>query len=165
MAIGGGSPRPKCWKAWFLPRLLSPPRRQPPPHWPSHGLFSVCVHSWGLSGCIISSLYKTIILIGLRPTSMALFYLSAELLQSCLTLCKPMDCSPPGSSVHGILQARILEWVAMSFSRGSSQPRNQNFFSCIYYTTGRFFTFEPLGKPWFTWITSLKALSANTVSF
>ena len=42
--------------------------------------------------------------------------------QSCLTLCDPMDCSPAGSSVHGILQARILEWVAISFSRGSSQP-------------------------------------------
>ena len=40
--------------------------------------------------------------------------------QSCLTLCDPMDCSPPGSSVHGILQARILEWVAIPFSRGSS---------------------------------------------
>ena len=40
--------------------------------------------------------------------------------QSCLTLCDPMDCSPPGSSVHGILQARILEWVAILFSRGSS---------------------------------------------
>ena len=40
----------------------------------------------------------------------------------CLTLCDPMDCSPPGSSVHGILQARILEWVALLFSRGSSQP-------------------------------------------
>ena len=37
--------------------------------------------------------------------------------QSCLTLCEPVDCSPPGSSVHGILQARILEWVAISFSR------------------------------------------------
>ena len=46
--------------------------------------------------------------------------------QSCLTLCDPMDCSPPGSSVHGILQARILEWVAMPSSRGSSQPRDQN---------------------------------------
>ena len=42
----------------------------------------------------------------------------------CPTLCGSMDCSPPGSSVHGILQARILEWVAISFSRGSSQPRN-----------------------------------------
>ena len=40
--------------------------------------------------------------------------------QSCLTLCDPVDCSPPGSSVHGILQARILEWVAIPFSRGSS---------------------------------------------
>ena len=44
--------------------------------------------------------------------------------QSCLTLCDPVDCSPPGSSVHGILQARILGWVAISFSRGSSQPRD-----------------------------------------
>ena len=44
----------------------------------------------------------------------------SEVTQSCLTLCNPMDCSPPGSSVHGILQARILEWVAISFSRGYS---------------------------------------------
>ena len=43
--------------------------------------------------------------------------------QSCLTLCNPMDCSPPGSSVHGISQTRTLEWVVISFSRGSSQPR------------------------------------------
>ena len=41
------------------------------------------------------------------------------------TLCDPMDCSPPGSSIHWILQARILEWVAISFSRGSSQPRDR----------------------------------------
>ena len=45
-------------------------------------------------------------------------------LQSCLTLRDPVDTSPPGSSVHGILQARILGWVAISFSRGSSQPRD-----------------------------------------
>ena len=43
--------------------------------------------------------------------------------QLCLALCDPLDCSPPGSSVHGILQARILEWVAISFSWGSSWPR------------------------------------------
>ena len=49
---------------------------------------------------------------------------SASQTQSGLTLCDPMDCSPPGSSVLGILQARILEWVAMPFSRGSSQPRD-----------------------------------------
>ena len=47
-----------------------------------------------------------------------------SLTQSCLTLCDPMDCSPPGSSAHGILQARILEWVAMPSSRGSSRPRD-----------------------------------------
>ena len=57
--------------------------------------------------------------------------------QSCPTLCDLMDYSPPGSSVHGILQARILEWVAISFSRGSSWPRNQTRVSCI---AGRFFT-------------------------
>ena len=50
--------------------------------------------------------------------------LCAKLLQSCPTLCSPMDCSPPGSSVHAILQASILEWVVMPFSRGSSQPRD-----------------------------------------
>ena len=44
--------------------------------------------------------------------------------QPCPTLCDPRDCSPPGSSVHGILQARILEWVAIPFSRGPSQPRD-----------------------------------------
>ena len=48
-----------------------------------------------------------------------------EVAQSCLTLCDPMDCSPPGSSIHGIPQARILEWVAISFSRGSSRPRDR----------------------------------------
>ena len=51
--------------------------------------------------------------------------------QSCPTVCNPTDCSPPGSSVHGILQARILEWVAIPFSSGSSQPRNQTGVSCI----------------------------------
>ena len=59
------------------------------------------------------------------------------LAQSCPTLCDPMDRSPPASSVLGILQARILEWVAMTFSRGSSQPRDRTQVSCI---AGRFFT-------------------------
>ena len=64
--------------------------------------------------------------------------------QSCPILCDPMDCSLPGSSVHGILQARILEWVAIPFSRGSYQPRDQTQVSCI---AGRFFTIWPPGKP------------------
>ena len=51
--------------------------------------------------------------------------------KSCLTLCNPMDCSPPGSSVHQIFQTRILAWVAVSFSRGSSWPRDQIHISCI----------------------------------
>ena len=63
-------------------------------------------------------------------------YVCAKLLQLCLTLCNPMDCNPPGFSVHGIFQARILEWVAISFSRGSSQPRNPTQVSCI---VGRYF--------------------------
>ena len=57
--------------------------------------------------------------------------------QLCPTLCKLMDCSPSGSSVHGILQARILEWIAIPFSKGSPQPRNQ---TQVFNTAGRFFT-------------------------
>ena len=60
----------------------------------------------------------------------------ALVIQLCLTLYDPMDCSLPGSSVHGILQARILEWVAISFTRVSSQPRAQTWVSHI---VGRFF--------------------------
>ena len=66
-------------------------------------------------------------------------------LQSCLTLCDLMDCSPPGYSVYGILQARILEWVA----RGSSRLRDRTCVSYISYITlaGRFFTTSALGNP------------------
>ena len=54
-----------------------------------------------------------------------------EVAQSCLTLCDPMDCSLPGSSVHGIFQALVLEWIAISFSSRSSRPRDRTQFSCI----------------------------------
>ena len=63
--------------------------------------------------------------------------------QSCPTLCDPTDCSPLGSSVHGILQARILEWVAIPFSRVSSQPRDQ---TQVSHITGRFFTIWATSK-------------------
>ena len=56
-------------------------------------------------------------------------YMHAKFLQSCLTLCDPMDCSLPGSSTHRILQARILEWLAISSSRGSSRPRDRTWVS------------------------------------
>ena len=59
------------------------------------------------------------------------------LIQLCLTVCEPMDCSPPGSSVHVILQARILEWTAIPLTKGSSQPTDGTQVSCI---SGRFFT-------------------------
>ena len=61
-----------------------------------------------------------------------------------LTLCDPMDCSLPDSSVHEIFQARILEWVAISFFKGSSQPRGRTLVTC---TAGRFFLTELQGKP------------------
>ena len=90
--------------------------------------------------------------------------LESEIAQSCPTLWDPMDCSLRGSSIHGIFQARVLQWVAISFSGGSSQPRDQIWVSCIasrcFYClshkpmslappalAGRFFTTEPPGKP------------------
>ena len=57
--------------------------------------------------------------------------LHSKVVQSCPTLCNPTACRLPGSSVHGILQARVLEWVATSFSRGSSRPRDQTRVSSI----------------------------------
>ena len=59
--------------------------------------------------------------------------------QSCLTLCDPMDCSLPGSSVHRIFQAKMLEWVAISFSSRSSQARDQTLVSCISWNGRQFF--------------------------
>ena len=67
---------------------------------------------------------------------------SCSVAQSCPTLCNPIDCSPPGSSVHGIVLARILEWVAISSSRGSSWPRDWTHVSC----NGRWILYH-----WATW--------------
>ena len=66
--------------------------------------------------------------------------------QSCLTLCDPVNCSPPSSSVHGILQARILEWGAIPFSRGSSQPKDWTWSSALWADS---LPSEPPGKPIF----------------
>ena len=69
-------------------------------------------------------------------------------LQSCLTLCHPMDCSPPGASVHGILQARTLEWVTMPASRGSSPPRDRTLVSYVYLRWQAFsLPLAPPGEP------------------
>ena len=78
---------------------------------------------------------------GLVPGTSCCWSLVAK---PCPTLCDTMDCSPPGSSVHGISQARTLEWVVISYSRGPSWPRGQTHISCI---AGRFFPLHHLGSP------------------
>ena len=78
-----------------------------------------------------------------------LFIIVVLITQSCPTLWGPTDYSPPGSCVHGILQTRILEWVTIPFSKGSSQPRDQIQVSCI---AGRFFTTWATGKSHWTLI-------------
>ena len=75
--------------------------------------------------------------------------------QSCPTLCNPMDFSPPGSSVHGILQARILEWIVIPFSRGSSWPRDRTQVSCI---TDGFYQLSYQGRSKNTEVVSLSLL-------
>ena len=71
----------------------------------------------------------------------------AKSFQSCPTLCDPMDCSPPGSSVQGILQARILEWDAMPSSRVSSQPKDQtHIFLCLLHWQEGSLPLVPPGK-------------------
>ena len=73
--------------------------------------------------------------------------LYAKLLQLCLTLCDPLDYSPPGSSFHGILQARLLEWVPISFSRGSSWPSDWTQVSCIVGRLLNDWATDSLGVP------------------
>ena len=81
----------------------------------------------------------------------------SEVTQSCLTLCDPMDCSLQGSSVHGIFQARIQEWVVISFSRGSSQARDRTWVACI---AGRRFTIWAPGKH-FKMITKISLVTVS----
>ena len=77
-------------------------------------------------------------------SSILYYYFCGLVTKSCPTLCDPLDYSPPGSSVHGIVQARVLEWVAISSSRGSSRIGDLTCVSCL---AGVFFTTEPPGKP------------------
>ena len=90
--------------------------------------------------------------------------------QSCPALCDAMDCSPPGSSVHRIFQARILEWVAISSSMGSSQPRNRTWVSCnasIFFIPQKKFSYKKKKKQFGTslvvqWLRLLTSTSGIT---
>ena len=77
------------------------------------------------------SVFSNYVALHHRLLSPAFAFSCCLVAKSCLTLCKPVDCSPLGSSVHGICQSRILEWVAISSSRESSRPREQAGISCI----------------------------------
>ena len=84
-------------------------------------IFIKVVKKWELYGYILSYnkiYYRTMIF-------KRVWKKESEVAQSCLTLCDPMDCSLPGSSVHGVFQATVLEWAAISFSRGSSRPKGR----------------------------------------
>ena len=83
--------------------------------------------TWGRD-CLLSIVYSCLFCHKVKES---------EIAQSCPTLCDPMDCSLPGFSFHGIFQARVLKWVAISFSRGFSWPRDRTQVSCI---AGRRFT-------------------------
>ena len=76
-------------------------------------------------------------------------YVRVKVLVTQLCLCDPMDCSPPGSSICGILQAGILEWIAMPFSKGCSQPRDQTWVS---HMAGKFFSIWATRKVFFFFI-------------
>ena len=78
-----------------------------------------------------------------NPQQSFFLYVHAKSLQSCLTLCNPVNCSSPGSSIHGILQARTLKWVVMLFHGGSSWHSDGTQVSCVSCTAGKCFTAEP----------------------
>ena len=104
------------------------------PAWP---LSHVCINCLALQSLdfVILKIYDTSNYVN-SPFALTVVKVKMPVAQSCLTLCDPVDCSPPGLSVHGILQARILEWVAIPFSRGSSRPRNR---TQVSHIAGRFF--------------------------
>ena len=84
--------------------------------------------------------------------------------QSCPTLCDPIVCSPPGSSVQVIFQTRVLECIAISYSRGSSRPRDQIQVSCVFWLEGRFFTTGSPGKPYGGFRVHLNSVPASLIA-
>ena len=114
---------------------------------------------WKLGDCLVHIIYsswmsllKIVIIILIRACMCVHVCVHVCVhTQSCLTFCRPVNCSLPGSSVQGVFQARVLEWAAISYSRASSQPRDQ---TCVIPMSlasptleGRFSTTVPSGKP------------------
>ena len=102
-----------------------------------------CIRNWKAWNTFFPRAFKKSMTLLKKNIYIYIFCCCCWVRKSCLTLCNPMNCSPQSASVHGISQARILDWVAISFSRGSSWSRDQTRVSCI---AGRFFTTEPPGK-------------------
>ena len=107
-----------CPKSLRLCLTLCDSMDYSPPGFFVHGILQARILEWVAKP---SSIFSTEVVV--QPESVNC--LQSEVAQSCPTPCDPMNCSPPGSSVHGILQARILEWLAISCSRGSSRPRDR----------------------------------------
>ena len=129
-----GSILPEAEVSWGLSSLALLRKMERTKSWPrqQQGLCGITPRD-----SLYSSPYEKYHIYGARASPyLFLVSLCVSVAQSCLTLCDPMDCSLPGPSVHGILRARILEWVAMLFCRGSSWPKDQTQVSC---TADRFF--------------------------
>ena len=124
-----GSWKPTCmhWEVYkgSSTRLLGKPRVR----------FSRSELVWRGAQCTEKSVSQFYCL--LNDLHLKIFKMKVLVVQSCVTLWDPMDCSSLGSSVHGILQAKILEWVVISVSRGASWPRD---WTQVSWTEGRFFT-------------------------
>ena len=103
--------------------LIHLARRNPVPYSRAHWTFPYRKDGKLLRLCWLHDLRQeySILLLYLKSSKV---HLKVLITQLCLTLCDPLDCCPPGSFVHGILQARILEWVAILFSMGCSRPRS-----------------------------------------
>ena len=108
---------------------------------------------WSMIEGTTSAFLISLALIRFQVKSNCQRFLVYSVTQSCLTLCDPTDCSPPDSPLHGIFQARILEWVAISSSRRSSWPKDRNCVSCSS-CTGRWILYcwtireAPIARNW-----------------
>ena len=122
---------------------LSDPMDCGPPGSSIHGIFQARVLEWAAVAFSVYCPSDEKIKSGRKQcgrTYVKSCHVLVHRAQSCPTLCNTVDCSPPVSSVHGIFQARILEWVAILFSRGSSRHRDQNCIFCVSCVAGQFFT-------------------------